>query len=150
MQLRFNYPLREARSQYEAWGAIAKVEQLEFRYPWLGYGLEVTASGSIRSNDDLSSPKNSVLLQFLDTARSLEIDLTSCYLNFLKTQKVLTIGYPDFDRLSEGSRRDRGLIAQAVRGITPVERIRLYSSKLAHESFWVVDYATVLLQAPEE
>ena len=136
--------LRDARSQYKTWGATTKVEQLEFKYPWLGSdsGLQVTASGSVQSSKDLSSPKNRTLIQFVDVARRLQTDLCGCELNFIETQKALTIGYPDLDNLSRASRNDRGRIARGIQDLNvSIDRIRLYSGRLVHREFWVTDYA---------
>ncbi len=136
--------LREARSQYEAWGAHAKVEQLEFKHPWLSSGLRITNSGAVLTNgSDLSSSKNSVLMRFIDLARKHKINLADCQLNFLRTQKVLVIGYPDLDSLSESAMNDPNRIAQAVQETDSViERVQLYSGReLSHRPFWVADYA---------
>ena len=137
--------LQDARLQYKTWGATAKVEQLEFKYPWLGSdsGLQVTASGSVQSSKDLSSPKNRTLIQFVDAARRLQINLHGCELNFLETQKALTIGYPDLDSLSSAAMNSPEQVAQAVQEVNPkIERVCFYSgSKLSHRPFWVKDYA---------
>ena len=133
--------LQEARSQYKTWGVTAKVEQLEFKYPWLGSGLQITASGAIRSNnEDLSSPKNRILLQFFDSIRKQGINC-ECEINFLRTQKIILIGFPTPGQLDSTARRIHSHLAQASRELQEAEQIKLYSGKIVQESWFVKDFS---------